>query len=88
MPDVWLQRTEGRLHSRERSEQLYAPATTRQRYKLFWATSNTFLARLYSSPLITISAIRGAYASTRVLVLSYVNACPTMRIVLPGTVCL
>lgn len=40
--------------------ELYAPATTRQRYKLFWRSSNKFLTDLYVSPLLTISAVRGA----------------------------
>lgn len=40
--------------------ELYAPATSLERYREFWITSNRFLARLYRSPLLTLSAIRGA----------------------------
>ena len=39
---------------------LYAPKTSKDAYKKFWVTQNQFLARLYRSPLVTISAIRGA----------------------------
>ena len=42
--------------------ELFAPGTSRDRYKRFWAESQEFLCRLYSSPLLTISAIRGACA--------------------------
>ena len=40
--------------------ELYAPKTSPERYKDFWITHNSFLARLYRSPLVTIAAIRGA----------------------------
>ena len=41
-------------------KELYAPKTTKQRYRQFWTVSNALLARLYSSPLVTVAAIRGA----------------------------
>lgn len=40
--------------------ELYAPRTSPERYKQFWVTSNALMARLYSSPLATVAAIRGA----------------------------
>ncbi|EFN55461.1 hypothetical protein CHLNCDRAFT_133803 [Chlorella variabilis] len=40
--------------------ELYAPLTSRERYREFWLVSNRFLARLYTSPLVTVAAIRGA----------------------------
>lgn len=40
--------------------ELYAPATSAKRYATFWRLSNTFLARLHSSRLATVAAIRGA----------------------------
>lgn len=40
-------------------KELYAPNTSMERYKLFWKTSNRFLARLLISPLVTVAAIRG-----------------------------
>ncbi|KAK9759430.1 hypothetical protein K7432_017628 [Basidiobolus ranarum] len=40
--------------------ELYAPKTSKERYTQFWKVSNQFLARLYRSKLVTISAIRGA----------------------------
>lgn len=40
--------------------ELYAPATTAARYRDFWVTSNTFLARLHQSRLATIATIQGA----------------------------
>ncbi|ORX84061.1 ClpP/crotonase [Basidiobolus meristosporus CBS 931.73] len=40
--------------------ELYAPKTSKERYTKFWKISNQFLARLYRSKLITISAIKGA----------------------------
>lgn len=40
--------------------ELYAPNTSRDRYQSFWAISNTFLANLYRSRLITVAAIKGA----------------------------
>lgn len=39
---------------------LYAPKTSKDAYRKFWVTQNQFLARLYRSPLVTVSAIRGA----------------------------
>ncbi|KAJ3357054.1 dodecenoyl-CoA isomerase [Kappamyces sp. JEL0680] len=39
--------------------ELFAPKTTKERYIQFWKTSNKFLANLYNSPLVTISAIDG-----------------------------
>ncbi|TPX63234.1 hypothetical protein SpCBS45565_g06778 [Spizellomyces sp. 'palustris'] len=41
-------------------QELYAPATSRERYEKFWKVSNTFLARLSNSPLVTVVAIKGA----------------------------
>jgi 3,2-trans-enoyl-CoA isomerase len=41
-------------------KELYAPATSAARYKAFWVAQNTFLARLYASPLLTVAAVRGA----------------------------
>lgn len=40
--------------------ELYAPLTSKERYRQFWLDSNRFLARLYTSPLVTVAAIRGA----------------------------
>lgn len=40
--------------------ELYAPRTTRDKYKRFWKISNTFLGNLYVSRLVTIAGIRGA----------------------------
>lgn len=40
--------------------ELYAPLTSRERYREFWVDSNRFLSRLYTSPLVTVAAIRGA----------------------------
>ncbi|PSC74629.1 enoyl hydratase isomerase [Micractinium conductrix] len=40
--------------------ELYAPLTSRERYREFWVQSNRFLTRLLTSPLVTIAAIRGA----------------------------
>jgi 3,2-trans-enoyl-CoA isomerase len=40
--------------------ELYAPKTNAERYAKFWTLSNQFLANLYSSPLVTVSAINGA----------------------------
>jgi Delta3-Delta2-enoyl-CoA isomerase len=42
--------------------ELYAPGTSRHRYKRFWNLSNEFLCNLYRSPLLTVSAIKGACA--------------------------
>jgi len=42
------------------AQELYAPNTSAERYQSFWEVSNTFLARLYTSPLLTVAAIRGA----------------------------
>lgn len=43
--------------------ELFAPGTSRERYKRFWAVSQEFLCQLYLSPLVTVAAIRGACAS-------------------------
>lgn len=40
--------------------ELYAPATSADRYATFWRVSNTLLARLHRSRLATVAAIRGA----------------------------
>lgn len=40
--------------------ELYAPATSADRYATFWRISNTLLARLNRSRLATVAAIRGA----------------------------
>ena len=40
--------------------ELYAPKTSLERYRDFWVTQNTFLAKLYRSRLVTVAAIRGA----------------------------
>lgn len=40
--------------------ELYAPKTSLAQYSNFWVISNMFLARLYSSPLLTIAAVKGA----------------------------
>ncbi|KAK9803498.1 hypothetical protein WJX73_009399 [Symbiochloris irregularis] len=41
-------------------KELYAPKTSRQRYAKFWTLSNHALARLYSSRLVTVAAVKGA----------------------------
>lgn len=40
--------------------ELYAPMTSLAQYSNFWIVSNYFLSRLYTSPLITIAAVKGA----------------------------
>ena len=40
--------------------ELYVPATTQERHRAFWITQNSFLARLYASPLLSVAAVRGA----------------------------
>ena len=40
--------------------ELYAPMTNITQYTHFWVVSNNFLARLYTSPLVTIAAVKGA----------------------------
>lgn len=40
--------------------ELYAPITSLSKYSNFWVVSNAFLARLYTSPLLTIAAVKGA----------------------------
>ena len=40
--------------------ELYAPNTSKQRYRSFWLLSNTFLGSLYISRLVTVAGIRGA----------------------------
>lgn len=39
-------------------KELYAPGTTPEQFKRFWLAQTTFLARLYRSPLVTMTAIR------------------------------
>lgn len=39
---------------------LFAPRTTLARYREYWVISNRFLAKLLSSPLVTVAAIKGA----------------------------
>jgi 3,2-trans-enoyl-CoA isomerase len=39
--------------------ELYAPKTTKERYREFWLTQTQFLARLYRSRLVTIACVRG-----------------------------
>jgi 3,2-trans-enoyl-CoA isomerase len=40
--------------------ELYPPSTSMAQFSHFWVTSNTFLARLYVSPLFTVAAVKGA----------------------------
>ena len=40
-------------------QELYAKATSEERFKRFWAAQTTTLAKLYASPLVTIAAVRG-----------------------------
>jgi Delta3-Delta2-enoyl-CoA isomerase len=40
--------------------ELYAPSTSMAQFANFWITSNTFLARVYTSPLLTIATVKGA----------------------------
>lgn len=40
--------------------ELYAPHTSKERYRDFWIRSNTFLIQLRLSRLVTIAAIKGA----------------------------
>ena len=40
--------------------ELYAPSTSLSQFSNFWVTSNTFLARLYVSPLFTVATVKGA----------------------------
>lgn len=40
--------------------ELYAPRTSLEKYRHFWVVSNRFLAQVYSSRLVTVSAIKGA----------------------------
>jgi Delta3-Delta2-enoyl-CoA isomerase len=40
--------------------ELYAPNTSKSRYRSFWLLSNTFLGNLYLSRLVTVAGIRGA----------------------------
>jgi len=51
--------------------ELYAPNTTLKRYKLFWKNSNTFLANLIRSPLVTVAAIRGQCPAGGTLIWMY-----------------
>lgn len=41
-------------------KELYAPGTSFEAYSHFWTLQNEFLAKLYASSLVTVSAIRGA----------------------------
>jgi 3,2-trans-enoyl-CoA isomerase len=41
-------------------QELYVPNTSKDRFKEFWQTSNTFLMKLYTSRLVTVAAIKGA----------------------------
>ena len=41
-------------------QELYAPNTSKERYKDFWLTSNRFLISLYTSRLVTVAGIKGA----------------------------
>ncbi|KAI8919823.1 ClpP/crotonase [Powellomyces hirtus] len=41
-------------------KELYARTTSKERHREFWSVSNTFLARLLNSPLVTVAAIKGA----------------------------
>ncbi|KAJ3008214.1 hypothetical protein HKX48_008708 [Thoreauomyces humboldtii] len=41
-------------------KELYAGTTTKDRHRVFWKTSNVFLARLLESPLATVAAVKGA----------------------------
>ncbi|KDD76904.1 enoyl-CoA hydratase/isomerase [Helicosporidium sp. ATCC 50920] len=41
-------------------KELYAPMTSEERYQRFWTVSNTAIARLHSSRLATVCAVRGA----------------------------
>lgn len=40
--------------------ELYAPNTSKDRYRSFWKLSNSFLGSLYVSRLVTVAGIRGA----------------------------
>lgn len=41
-------------------KELYGPLISVESYRRFWGAQNTFIARLYRSPLVTVAAIRGA----------------------------
>ncbi|KAJ3158618.1 hypothetical protein HK101_001260 [Irineochytrium annulatum] len=41
-------------------KELYAPGTTKARFHTFWSTMNKALAEIYTSPLVTVAAVRGA----------------------------
>jgi 3,2-trans-enoyl-CoA isomerase len=41
-------------------KELYGPLISEESYRRFWGAQNTFLPRLYRSPLYTVAAIRGA----------------------------
>lgn len=62
--------------------ELHVPSTTKARFTNFWITSTTFLARLYKSPLFTISAMRGATPAGGFLM----SLCCDYRIALKNTV--
>lgn len=40
--------------------QLHAPSTAKERFTAFWLASVRALTRLYTSPLVTVAALRGA----------------------------
>lgn len=62
--------------------ELHVPSTTKPRFMKFWVTSTTFLARLYKSPLFTISAMRGATPAGGFVM----SLCCDYRIALENTV--
>ena len=41
-------------------KELYGPLISEESYRRFWGAQNTFLPRLYRSPLYTVAAVRGA----------------------------
>ncbi len=41
-------------------KELYGPLISEKSYRRFWGAQNTFLPRLYRSPLYTVAAVRGA----------------------------
>jgi len=41
-------------------KELYAPLTSEEKYVQFWKAQNIFLGRLFNTPLVVISAIKGA----------------------------
>jgi len=63
--------------------ELYAPLTTRERYKEFWVILTTFLSRLYTSPLVTATAARGFCPAGGTAVL----LCSDVRVISDVTSC-